>query len=134
MKMSKRFVLSVFVVAFAISGCAASRPSLVEDVVRLPFAVVGATTDVLLGVNIFPSEAQSRIAEYCGAPRYYGRDFATCRNGAYGSFNDRRRDSGYGYDSYRRNSSGLAAGRVEHDQRVWEDGENFGRSLGNSGY
>lgn len=131
--MNKRFIVLAFVVAFALTGCAAGRPSLVGDVVRLPFAIVGATTEVLIGTNIFPSEAQSKVAEYCGA-RYRGRDFATCRNGAYGSFNDRRSGSGYGYDSYRRNSSGLAAGRAEHDRLVWEDGENFGRSLGNSGY
>lgn len=131
--MSKRFVL-LALVAFALTGCATGRPSLVGDVVRLPFGIVGGVTEVLIGTNIFPSEAQNKIAEYCGA-RYRGRDFATCRNGAYGSFNDRRRGSGgYGYDSYSRNSSGLAAGRMEHDRRVWEDGENFGRSLGNSGY
>lgn len=73
------------------------------------------------------TEADRMIAIYCS--KYPGwADFSACRSGAYGSYGNR-----YGNRSYGR-SGGLYAGREERFKEVYEDGQKYGRSLGQAGF
>lgn len=134
-------VLVVVMTLFGLTGCATTMsrrgaPGLIDMAVALPFAVLGGVVEVVTGYDtIHVTEASRKIAEYCGS-RYSGRDYATCRNGAYGYLSSSTRHGyrSHTFENYRRHSTGLAASRLEHDRRVWEDGENFGRSLENSGH
>lgn len=139
--MSKRFIVLVFVGAFALAGCATapqrSSPGLIVGVARLPFAIVGGVAEVLTGYdfNISADQASVRVRDYC-SQKYGGdrSDYSACVSGAFGGYGDSNRGgSGRHRRSLCDRFSGLARGKCQRVEMIEADGEQFGASVGAGG-
>jgi hypothetical protein len=142
--MSRRLVVVMLIVVFALTGCATTPYPLrtagfgaaVGGVATRSWegAAIGAGAGAVYGLltwplsgGLFTNEVGRRISEYCSsAYAPISRDYHACAAGAYGNRDFFRSGSG----SSGGRSGGFAAGEEDRLRAAWKEGNQFGYTLG----